>query len=322
MNIKDFLIDNYIWILVIILITIITIIGFLADKKKGGKKNQNVPPVNPNLNNQPVNNGMPMQYQQPAEVPQNQMNNNNMQMNYNNMNGQAPVNQNIPNNPSTLNNQNMGNNMNNVNTMMTEPQPVQVGPTNMMTMNNPQPVENVTPNVEQESMYQPLSEQKPVIAPQPVPDFSNMQNMNNQEMASPMMDTQLQQGTISFTPNQPMNSVTIPVTQVAPEPAVNQMTPYNMPSPMPIDNNQGMVSNVVPNNTTIPQPVSPQPIPVPQPVSAQNIMPNPYNNGQMMQPNYNQPTPSMPQQMPNEQAVSSPQPINFVYGPQNNNQNM
>ena len=38
MNIKDFLIDNYIWILVIILITIITIIGFLADKKKSGKK--------------------------------------------------------------------------------------------------------------------------------------------------------------------------------------------------------------------------------------------------------------------------------------------
>ena len=34
MNIKDFLIDNYIWIIVIILITIITIIGFLADRKK------------------------------------------------------------------------------------------------------------------------------------------------------------------------------------------------------------------------------------------------------------------------------------------------
>ena len=40
MNIKDFLIDNYIWIIVIILITIVTIIGFLADKKKNENKNE------------------------------------------------------------------------------------------------------------------------------------------------------------------------------------------------------------------------------------------------------------------------------------------
>ena len=38
MNIKDFLIENYIWILVVILLCIITVIGFLADKKKTKKE--------------------------------------------------------------------------------------------------------------------------------------------------------------------------------------------------------------------------------------------------------------------------------------------
>ena len=37
MNIKEFLLDNYIWILVVILLSIITVIGFLADKNRGGK---------------------------------------------------------------------------------------------------------------------------------------------------------------------------------------------------------------------------------------------------------------------------------------------
>ena len=37
MNIKTFLIENYIWIIVIILITIITIIGFKISSKKADK---------------------------------------------------------------------------------------------------------------------------------------------------------------------------------------------------------------------------------------------------------------------------------------------
>ena len=36
-NIKEFLINNYIYILVVILLSIITVIGFLVDKKKSGK---------------------------------------------------------------------------------------------------------------------------------------------------------------------------------------------------------------------------------------------------------------------------------------------
>ena len=38
MNIVEFIKDNYIWFLVIILIAIITVIGFLADKNNGKKK--------------------------------------------------------------------------------------------------------------------------------------------------------------------------------------------------------------------------------------------------------------------------------------------
>ena len=34
MNLKDFLMDNYIYIIIVIILIIITIIGFLADKKK------------------------------------------------------------------------------------------------------------------------------------------------------------------------------------------------------------------------------------------------------------------------------------------------
>ena len=48
MNIKDFLLDNYIYIIIVIVLIIITIIGFLADKKRGGntKNSQNSIPDN------------------------------------------------------------------------------------------------------------------------------------------------------------------------------------------------------------------------------------------------------------------------------------
>ena len=41
MNISEFIKDNYIWFLVILLIAIITVIGFLADKNNGKKKEKN-----------------------------------------------------------------------------------------------------------------------------------------------------------------------------------------------------------------------------------------------------------------------------------------
>ena len=69
MNIKDFLIENYIWILVVILLSIVTIIGFLADKKRVKNKKEEVPANNGNNanattipdnsnNSNPVNTGI------------------------------------------------------------------------------------------------------------------------------------------------------------------------------------------------------------------------------------------------------------------------
>jgi len=85
MNIKDFLLDNYIWFLVVILLCIVTVIGFLADRKRSKKvkenenKNQNVP----------NNNGVAMNYQQQPQMnyqPLSQTEQNNMGMMYSNQN--------------------------------------------------------------------------------------------------------------------------------------------------------------------------------------------------------------------------------------------
>lgn len=309
MNIKDFLIDNYIWIIVIILITIITIIGFLADKKKGEKKKEGI--QNPNSNNMAMNNQQQMQYQQPMMGIQEQTNSN-MGMNYNN-----PI-------PQMQNgfNQNMMSSQN-VSPVVTEPTPVAINvmPTNNMNqMNNPMPVENVVPRVEQEPMYQPLSEQKPIIAPQPIPNFSEPANNipqpvipNAPQSLSNMGQTPVETSLPQMNVNQPM--------QFNSEPLMNQVPNYNISnnvSQMGMDNSQ-MLPNMN-QNITIPQPINNTTIPTPQPVMVQPIMNNINNNPQMMgEQSYNQPV----QQSHIESTVNqSSQPISFVYGPQNNNQNM
>ena len=302
MNIKEFLIDNYIWILVIIVITIITIIGFLADKKKGDKKVGTNPQPTPNLPNQPTNNVMPIQYQQQSQLVQQPMNNDNIAMNYNNVNLQPfPSTQQMGIQP----NSNTGN-INNGPMMVTEPQPVQMAPTNPVPINNPQPIEPVAPVVEQEPMYQPLSEQRPIISPQPVPNFSNSYNQTNVDTVNPSSN-------------------------------MTQTINNNVVNNIPLESTNQQVVPMQQNTMTIPQPVNPQPIPVPQPVVPEPIMAQPQYNSQPMpiQPNvampqnYLQtpiqntvPQPQVQQQM-QEPPVNIPQqPINFVYGPQNNNQNM
>ena len=260
MNIKDFLIENYIWLLVIILITIVTIIGFLADKKRGGKKEKNVQqttpqnvnnqPVNPQLmNNQQLNNQSPIQYQQPQDIQSNQMNNN-MGMNFNNMNTTVrPLNQ-----------------MNNQQTMTTEPQPMMYTMPQAMqpmsnpveTINNPQPVENIAPNIVQEPMYQPLSEQKPVIAPQPVPNFSNMQAPVNTEsnQVQPMPANQVQSETNTLNVISSVSPTMIPQSEsMMAEPTLNTIPMYNsQPQPESIQNNNfNTVPNFIPNKFYKPQ---------------------------------------------------------------------
>ena len=167
MNIKTFLIENYIWIIVIILITIITIIGFLADKKKNDKKKADTEPANPNPNT-----AGQMQYNQLVSTLQNQMDNNMEQNNSipnqmiqpieNNQNI-VPVNEVTPIMPVTENQQGMMNQVdmsNNINT-----------------------IENIAQSMHQEQVYQPLSEQTPSFEPQPIPNFNNI---NNQNFATPV----------------------------------------------------------------------------------------------------------------------------------------
>ena len=298
MNIKDFLIDNYIWIIVIILITIITIIGFLADKKKGDKKvkTKNQDNQNPNME-QPINNMGPITYQNPIDPTQNQMNNN-IGMNFNNnLNNTTiePINQ--------MNNLEQNQIIGNFNQ-----QQIPVNgtiPTGINIQNNPQPIENVLPNNNQEPMYQPLSEQTPVIAPQPIPNFGNNQtpieNIYNQNQGNNFVNMQQ---------NQEQN--------IIPTPDYNNV---QMQEQQPYENNNiiGQPTFNQPN-TTIPQPINV--IPTPQPVNPQPIMQNHTTEQQMLQSNFNNqsiPNNPIPQTNP-QQPVN--QPINFVYGPQGNNQNM
>lgn len=327
MNIVDFLIDNYIWILVIILVTIVTIIGFLADKKKSGNNNQpTTPQANPNMvNGQGVANNV-MQYQQPLQNQPIQMNN--MGMNYNNgMNMAATANQVPLQNGGIINNQPMDN-INNQNIMMTEPQPVQVGPVIPEVVNsNPQPVENITPNTNPEPMYQPLSEQKPVIPPHPVPGIQAPAMINNQELSQSNFNVIDNNQNISNQNNIPNMMPNSGMQQnIMMPPNMNQMPPYNNSAsmPQPMENNNNVIGpNYNQNNTTIPQPVSP--IPIPQPVNPQPIMNTSYNQPSMMPQSYPQPMPNNNQVAQGNQpplTTSPKQPVNFVFGPQNNNPNM
>lgn len=319
MKIKDFLIDNYIWILVIILITIITIIGFLADKKSGGKKEKKDKKQPQNIDNQPVNNQMmvnqtPIQYQQP-EQPQTNQQNTNIGMNFNNMNTTVtPLNQinNIPLQGTQSN--------------ITEPTPINYANNQIGVMNAINPVNNTVSNSVAEPMYQPLSEQKPIIAPQPIPNFSNMQpSVNIEQNQIPIMPNNLEESNIqTFNAIPPVTPTIQPQpVQMPPEQTLNSMSTYNADSQVqPIENsNSGVVPNFIPNNTTIPTPINPSPIIEPKQVIPQPIEQVNYSQLPPMQQNSGV-QPNQQLQTPVQQQVIPQQPINFVYGSQNNNQNM
>ena len=93
MNIVDFLIANYHWILAIILLTIITIIGFLADKKKNDKKKEDKTPKKKTAKNDMTIKQQSMQYQ-PEIQNQTETQQPMMPNNINNINS-GPMNQNL-----------------------------------------------------------------------------------------------------------------------------------------------------------------------------------------------------------------------------------
>ena len=243
-----------------------------------------------------------------------------------------------------LNINQMGNGMNNQQndnqSMGTIPQPM----TSLLTpqnnnnlMNNPQPIENIIPKEVQEPMYQPLEEQTPHFAPHPIPNFETMKEIQSE--SPQMMNNQMPLGNPNMMNQQPMIQVIPQPTQYQPEiqnqTNPQQMSNYNQNINMQDNNNYG-IPNVIPNQGTIPQPVNP--IPNPQPVIPQPIMTNPEPMVQMTNYNMNQTLPNpngfvgnqmgqnmmqqnsqpMNMQQPMQKPIS---PINFVYGPQNNNNN-
>ena len=248
MNLKQFLIDNYVYIIVIIILVIVTIIGFLADKKKNEEKGRltldpTIIPNNQNQLNQPNqqymnNNGMNqmnrvpppngfMRTGFPAQQPVNGVNQVNNQISQANMQmpaGPQPqrIEQNgaVPNTNSFYNPNSIPNNqMNNVSpmnqnmSMSTVPNEVN---NNNMYNQMPNRVNNTIPN----------TVSNPYPSPQPIPN----NNFNNQ------MATQL--------PNTQINGIT--PTQMQ---GLGNMTNTQVPNPNNFVNNQNNPGTMNANQT-------------------------------------------------------------------------
>lgn len=338
MNIKDFLIENYIWILVVILLSIITVIGFIADKNKNKNKEPKENKKGKVDKNEPVENQQP---ETPISYQPEQMNN--MDQNQNGYGfGQIPNNLGqISNTTITPLNQNMNEMPNQQLNVMPEPmmqnqemnmnQNLQMNNNMNMDMDNPvqnneilnQPVSNITPveNISQnnfvnpEPMYQPLSEQVPHFEPQQptMEPMASSQQFNIPTipvMPEPMMQNMNVVPEPTPAPMPTMNAIPV-------QDNMNNMNNFNsmnmgMNNPMPQNNNNGWMNNqpmqqnpnmsgqqMMNNNQGMMNFSSPQPMPMPQ--GEQSTVPNPITQPQPV----------------------NPAPISFVYGPnQNNNQNM
>ncbi|MBQ8219281.1 MAG: hypothetical protein IJZ79_05960 [Bacilli bacterium] len=338
MNIKQFLLDNYIWILVVILLLIITIIGFLADKKKGQNKkkdaeqpqpmpvnNQQVPPApinfQPNISEQSASINYPNGIS--GQMPINPSNELGTMNNGFNPNQNNPVNfGTIPN--ATVTPINTVSNNNIVNTIPTDntfnqmnvPNNQFNGTTQTNEVNNviPTPVINdmnssinnfnqlpPVENMSQINNLQPLGDNLYVgqqNIPQPVDNLNQVDTQNTESMYQPLSEQKP-----TFAPRE----VNIPSDNI--NNFDNQSSVNNNENMMynNINMNQNMNLNNQISNFSQPQeivnnfentPIQPI-IPTPMPSQEQNTIPNPI-------------TPPQP---------VSPQPVNFVYGPQQSNNN-
>lgn len=296
MNIKEFLIANYIWILVIILLAIVTIIGFLAEKNKSDKKEKKKENVSPQqvsmqpeqaMNNQP-NNQVTYQGQVPNQQEQisqvNQMVTPNMQQN-------NQMEQNVSNSQPTYQEQ-----------ISQQPYQPQVEPMMMPNQTIPtpsvaEPINSIPLEQNIVQTYQPLSEQTPKFAPQPIPNIVSHEEAITPVMPQPQvqMDLNANMQQPQFVSGQPVQEPIMQTySQVQPV-QTNVMPNGQMSSINQFDNN--MMGQ--PQGT------------IPQPVIPQNIMQPTQNMGI---PAYNN------QQMP-AQPVLEQQPVNFVFGQPSNNNN-
>ena len=289
-NIKEFLVGNYGYIIAVIILIIITIVGFLADKKGKTASKDILPNNNPNPGN--------VSPDQPAANNINNQPINNMAVG--NGFGQAPIQPEQSNNlnilPGNIQGTIISQNMNMTpNQVPVEPTPV--APVNNSMMNAPEP------------MYQPLSEQKPVIAPaEPMPINivpNPVEPVNNSMMNAPEpMYQPLSEQKPVIAPVEPINNIQ----------NFNQNQANNPINFGPVNSNLNAPNMMNTNNPgIIPAPqvgTSPAPIPTPQPVP---VSPVPIPN---------------PQQVPNMPTGPQPlqgntmSPANFVYGAPPQNQNI
>ena len=282
-----FLMDNYIWILVVIVLIIITIIGFLADKNKTKEKKeiQESTPVSQvdmptfihdgnvstqkDLLQQESSAGNEEPKVVENNLPQPMMTNNNQGLNSQLIQNTIPGPMPTP----------MG-----VNT--TIPQPMNVPPMQPqqqpIVMNNyteQMPINNLNTNISnnQSNYVNNGMQQTPIV---------NNQNINNSQQYGGQQ--------YGMNPNQNIYK-----------------------EQMPVNNNSGMVSSPIQN--TIPGPMStpmgvnttiPQPMNVPPMQPQQPVIPQPVNTAPVHEPIKVSPIPGM-----TGSAVS------FVNGPTNNNQN-
>ena len=143
MNLREFLLANYVYILIVIVLIIITIIGFLADKKKTKGKENSQNGMNENNNGvgnvdlQSQNNSQDGYQLIKDNVVSNNVNNQAFNMNNanGNMNGFGPVNfgslqpqtvNPVNNNLNVIPNNNMNNNMNNSSNDLNVNQPMNI----------------------------------------------------------------------------------------------------------------------------------------------------------------------------------------------------
>lgn len=172
-TVVDFLLEYYVWVLIVLVILLITVVGFLADTKKKKKLREKKERETASDNSMPANDlnmmnqGMDMNY--------NAMNQN-MNMGYNDMNNNMmnPNTDNMMNNNMMMNNQinsmpnNMVQNMNggmdhNVNMMNNMSNGVETAPSAMESI--PEVNSNLSSN---DSFFIPASEQTPKFEPREV----------------------------------------------------------------------------------------------------------------------------------------------------------
>ena len=304
MNIIDFLYDNYLWIIAILVIAIFTTIGFIADRKskgKNGKGNESI--------------GIPNNQAKvvPTEVPT-PVNNINTNMNMASMpnNNYQNVNNNMVNNVpnfatntnvtpvNNMNKQSMVNNYTNGGVVNPTNQVPNIGINENMMFNGNQTMNGVN---------QSIPNVNPVPTPEPVVNSAN-----------PMMPNEnIQQGFVNPMPanNQNVNQVSNSTLNVNPVP--EQTSVYN---------NQSMGNgnpNMVVNSWDEPRPINP--VNINQGFGQNNISNIPTNSSSNQIPIQESiPVNTVPNNMqqsvnnvPNGNSASG---LNFVYGPSQNNNNL